>query len=729
MRAMTLASALTLAAAAALMGTIVKWSADRSDEIAKTRQLQMVESAIARKTAQVPHDQESVAIWDDSVVNVRNAFNENWIDVNLGVWMSTYFKHDRSYVLDAKDRLLYGMADGKETDVKNTELPNEVMTLVRDLRGKIASGGLDVYEKGDGPLPRAVDRIFVEGHPAIVSVMPLVPHSSKVSQERGTECVIVGLRFLDKTFPADLAANFRLDGARFSRDDDVKPAEMAYTVTNNANAPIGKFIWTPDLPGRAVLHDVVPVLAAGLAAIALAMIWVLWRLRNAFQELMASEARSRHLAYHDALTGLPNRAFFAEELKTALKHVEERKGSLAILFLDLDRFKQVNDTLGHAVGDKLICHLAKSFSDALSPGDLIARMGGDEFAILKQVSATPEELNATCESLLQVASDSFEALGRKAMIGLSIGVAIAPNDGIDQSELLRKADIALYQAKVKGGQRYQLFTEDMGKRLFARQEMETELRCALHKDGELELFYQPIYSAKDMEIYGVEALVRWNHPRLGLVPPLDFIGIAEESGLIDRLGEWVLREACRAARRWNIETLSVNVSALQLAQPRFAESVLDILLEMGFSPHKLELEITETALLDGCNVGGKKALRSLREAGIRIALDDFGTGYSSLNYLIALEVDRVKIDRSFVEASASRSIIWAIINMAHALGLTVTAEGIETEDQKDFLVAIGSNHLQGFYLSKPLPEGKVTELIEAGSSIFAGASTLSMARG
>ncbi|MET0502043.1 MAG: EAL domain-containing protein [Candidatus Binatia bacterium] len=703
MHRLTLVAAITLAAAAVLVTSIVVWSARRSDEISMSRQLSMVSRALDREVQKIPYDQESVAVWDDSVKNVRDRFDETWVDVNLGVWMATYFKHDRAYVVGTDDRALYAMSEGKKVKVDASILTPEILKLIRQLRQQVAGGALDRYENGSAAIPRVVDLAEISGHPSIVSVMPLVPHSSAVTQARGTECLIVGIRYLDTSFPKNLEAKYLLSGARFSQSSDLRQTEVAFPVKSTSQTFLGNLIWTPELPGRSILHDIMPFLALGLGAVAIAMFFVLRRLRNVCVKLVASDEQSRHLAFHDTLTGLPNRAYFVQKLDKALADLRGGEGSLAVLFLDLDRFKQVNDTLGHAVGDELIVHLSRSFRTVAPANSVIARMGGDEFAILKTNIESADDIQKMCESLLAAASESFDTMRKKAMVGLSIGVTIAPNDGLDRTELLRKADIALYQAKMKGGQQYLLFSEDMSKRLVARQEMEAELRCALQTGAELELHYQPVFESKTLRITGVESLVRWNHSRLGLVAPLAFIDIAEETGLIHPLGEWVLRETCRAAKGWPIETVAVNVSPIQLSQLGFTETVLDILYETGLPPHKLELEITETALLDSSHTISKKALRSLRDAGVRIALDDFGTGYSSLNNLISLEVDRIKIDRSFLQPSSSKSVIWAIINMAHAIGLEVTAEGVETKDQEDFLVAVGCNHLQGYHLSKPIP--------------------------
>ncbi|SFV28455.1 putative bifunctional diguanylate cyclase/phosphodiesterase [Hyphomicrobium facile] len=709
---MTIAAALTVAFAALLVMTTVEWSARRSDDISKSRQMAMASSALDREIQRIPYDQESVAVWDDSVKNVRNSFQPEWVDVNLGVWMSTYFKHDRAYVLDANDRALYAMSEGKAIKVDANSVTPEMMKLVRDLRRQIADGALSLFENSKARIPRSVDIAVIDAHPSIVSVMPLVPHSSAVSQARGSEALIIGIRYLDTSFPTNLQAKYLLANARFSLADDVAPGEAAFPIAAKDKTIVGNIVWTPESPGRSIFRGILPFLGMGLAIIGVAMFFVVRRLRAACAKLVANEEHSRYIARHDVLTGLPNRAFFVEELNKALADLDHSRGLLAVLFLDLDRFKQVNDTLGHAIGDELIVHLARRFSETVKSDGLIARMGGDEFAIFKRLSSSADDIQQLCGQLLTAVSESFETMDKKATVGLSIGVTIAPNDGIDQSELLRKADIALYQAKVKGGQQFQIFSEDMSRHLVERQQLETELRCALENGNELELFFQPIYASEDLRITSVESLVRWNHPRRGLVTPLEFIPIAEETGLIGKLGEWVLREACRAAKDWSIETIAVNVSPIQLSQPGFPEMVFDVLLESGLSPQKLEIEITETALLDSSNTTSKRALKALRDAGVRIALDDFGTGYSSLNNLIALQVDFVKIDRSFLQPTSSRSVIWAIINMSHAIGLEVTAEGVETEDQKEFLIAVGCDHIQGYLLSKPLPEASFTALLE-----------------
>jgi diguanylate cyclase (GGDEF)-like protein len=696
LRRLTAVSILTFVACAVLVTGVVLGAARLIDGIAGKRQERIVALSLTRNFKEVPYDQESVAIWDDSVVNVKNTFNPAWIDVNLGVWMYEYFKHDRIYILDAKDRALYIMADGKQAPTSGALLSPTIETLVGQLRDSVAAGGLDDYEAGKARIPRAADFALHEQRPAIISVMPLVPHSHAVSQERGSEYLIVSVRYLDRSFLPELVESDLLPNVEFT----FKPQEgmQSYPVNDQSGRTLGYFAWSPNLPGKTLLSKVLPVMAAGIAAVGAAVLFLLFTLRKTYRQLT-------HTAYHDELTGLPNRAAFNRHLEQALLGVKRRNEQVALIFLDLDRFKLVNDTLGHAAGDQLIRELAVRLRSTLQPDDNIARMGGDEFAIIRRLHPGQGSVDALCHEIMEQVSKPFELLGVQSCVGVSIGIAIASEEGTDRSELARKADIALYDAKNTGRNRYRLFSEELGQRLSNRQRLESDLRSALDTGSGLEVLYQPVYSASDRRITGVEALARWHHPTLGAVPPLTFVPLAEECGLISSLGDWVLRTACVAARDCDIRTLSVNVSAIQFRQPDFAQRVLAILEETDLPARRLEIEITESTLLDTSHMS-EAGLKVLREAGVRVALDDFGTGYSSLSYLLNLDVDRIKIDKSFVqhigETQSSLSIIQAIITMAGAVGVAVTAEGVETREQRDLLTLMGCDHLQGYLLSPPL---------------------------
>jgi predicted signal transduction protein with EAL and GGDEF domain len=324
------------------------------------------------------------------------------------------------------------------------------------------------------------------------------------------------------------------------------------------------------------------------------------------------------------------------------------------------------------------------------------------------------DVTALCERIIHAVSQPFELLGSAAFVGVSIGVAIAPEAGVDRAELMRKADIALYSAKAAGRNRFRVFAPEMDISIQRRREIETELREALAAGDQFCIQYQPLYAAADDSLTGVEALLRWKHPKHGLIAPGVFVAIAEEAGLIHAIGDWVLREACRAGVRWPGRRMAVNVSAVQFRSPRFAAKVLETLAETGLEPSRLELEITESVLLDMTELSAV-TLTTLRAAGVRIALDDFGTGYSSLTYLQKYPVDKIKIDRSFIQnlesGGAANALVQAMVDLARAIGVDVTAEGVETAEQRDFLKKIGCTELQGYLLSRPMEASKIDTLL------------------
>jgi diguanylate cyclase (GGDEF)-like protein len=403
-------------------------------------------------------------------------------------------------------------------------------------------------------------------------------------------------------------------------------------------------------------------------------------------------------------------------LPRALADARGSTRSVALLYFDLDRFKNVNDSLGHPAGDALICAMGRRLSDATRATDLVARIGGDEFAIIQSDVASPAEAEILCMRIVEAVNEPFDLLGTRLNIGVSIGVAIAPFDATDRTELARKADIALYEAKAAGRGRYVFFAEAMDATIRHRQEVERDLRAALLAGDQFDLVYQPVYAAQTLRIAGAEALVRWRHPHNGVMPPSTFVPIAEATGLIEPLGEWVLEQACRTAVGWPIHSVSVNVSAVQLRNERFADRVLAILARTGLAPERLELEITETSFLDDA-AHCRANIAALRDKGIEIALDDFGTGYSSFSHLREFEVDRIKIDQSFVHGidmdNGGSPIIQAIVDLARASGMQVTAEGVETAEQRRFLARAGCNLLQGYLLSMPVTAAELGDLLGA----------------
>ncbi|MVW84723.1 bifunctional diguanylate cyclase/phosphodiesterase [Pseudomonas sp. PB101] len=434
-------------------------------------------------------------------------------------------------------------------------------------------------------------------------------------------------------------------------------------------------------------------------------------------ERKASEQRIHRLAYYDALTHLPNRTLFQDRLHTALQSAERQKSWVVLMFLDLDRFKPINDSLGHAAGDRMLKEMATRLLGCVDDDDTVARMGGDEFTLLLQPRANREiALNRAihvAEQILASLVKPFVLEGREFFVTASIGIALSPQDGNELSQLMKNADTAMYHAKERGKNNFQFYQADMNASALERLELESDLRHALEQN-EFVLYYQPQFSGDGKRLTGAEALLRWRHPRRGLVPPGDFIPVLEELGLVVDVGDWVISEACRQLKAWHqarvrVPKVSVNISARQFSDGQLGTRIATILRETGLPPACLELELTESILMREVSEA-MQILDGLKNLGLSIAVDDFGTGYSSLNYLKQFPIDVLKIDRTFVDGLPSgeqdAQIARAIIAMAHSLNLAVIAEGVETHEQLDFLREHGCDEVQGYLFGRPMPAGR-----------------------
>jgi diguanylate cyclase (GGDEF)-like protein/PAS domain S-box-containing protein len=436
------------------------------------------------------------------------------------------------------------------------------------------------------------------------------------------------------------------------------------------------------------------------------------------------DTRIAHMAHYDALTDLPNRVLFRERLDQGLKSLSPG-GQLAVLYIDIDEFKRINDSLGHPVGDELLKAVARRLCSCVAPGDVVARLGGDEFAIIQIDIARPTDTMDLITRIYQAIREPFECFGHLLTTDASIGIALAPQDGTDLDHLLKNADLAMYEAKADGRRTYRFFEPGMGARMHALRTLELDLRRAIADNG-FEIAYQPVVDLRDNRVTGCEALLRWRHPVRGLIPPSEFIPVAEETGLINALGEWVLNQACAEAVSWPGDIkVAVNVSPVQFRSQAFALKVAMALATSGLPARRLELEVTEAILIRDDDAA-LAMLHHLRGLGVRIALDDFGTGYSSLSYLQRFPFDKIKIDRCFIkdiaEPGGSASIVQAVVNIAAARNITTTAEGVETQQQLDALRGFECAEMQGYLFSAPLPAADLRRLLSSDPKLIAGAA-------
>ena len=485
----------------------------------------------------------------------------------------------------------------------------------------------------------------------------------------------------------------------FPGDIDQYLAEMFAAL--DGGTPMAKLVELPD--GRIIALVNHPMSDGG---------WV--ATHDDITDRQRAEQRIAHLARHDVLTDLPNRLLFRERLAEALGGVN-RGGKLAVLFLDLDRFKSVNDTLGHPMGDELLKMVAARLRHSVRETDTVARVGGDEFAIIQTGIEEPLDTAILARRIGEAVRAPYDLAGHAVVVDTSIGIAISPNDGAEPDALLKAADMALYGAKAEGRGAYRFFEAAMDLRMKARRELESALRRALAA-GQFELHYQPLVNVDDKRITGCEALLRWNHPERGMIPPAEFIPVAEEIGLIVPLGEWVLRKACLDAASWPDDIkVAVNLSPIQVTSQNLVPIVVSALAAAGLPARRLEVEITESVLMHNTEAN-TASLHRLRELGVRISMDDFGTGYSSLSYLRKFPFDKIKIDRSFISGlpddNESIAIVRAVAGLAANLNMTATAEGVETAEQLETIRALGCVEMQGYLFSRPVPLAQIMPLLE-----------------
>jgi diguanylate cyclase (GGDEF)-like protein len=466
-----------------------------------------------------------------------------------------------------------------------------------------------------------------------------------------------------------------------------------------------------------------PIALTSAVAVVLVMSFLYRSLVDLVHELEEREAAAQHLALHDQLTSLANRALLEDRLSQALTRYRRTGEQVALLMLDLDRFKQVNDTLGHNAGDKLVQEVGERLRSLVRETDTVARIGGDEFAIVQISPKGEADVRRLCERIINIIRKPFLIGEREARVGVSIGAVFATREVSEASELLRKADITMYRAKAAGRDCFRIFTEAMDADVQRRDQIESSLRAELREGGGLQLHFQPIIGCRG-KVVGLEGLLRWHHPTLGQVPPAEVIPIAEESGLIDEVGLIAFRDACRVARRWPDLAVAVNLSPVQFRSPSFPATLRRITGEEGVEPEQIELEITESLFIEHGSLC-TQAMQELRRDGFRIALDDFGTGYSSLSCLRTFPVDKIKLDRSFIDIAArdqSVAIIRAAVTLGHAMELEVVAEGISCAEEEQIALEAGCDALQGHLYSPAIPPEQLEAYLASRFSAISNAA-------
>ena len=682
-------------------------SAHRANEVAVERETQLLSRAISNRAEWSLRRLATLVQPGEAVRHLSAEAQQQRLARNLKIMPD----HDMVVIVDASDQMSYTSIEQREpqwitgslsgiaplVDVmrkRATELPPRVIQLTRPSATAADSTSM----------PLAFLQSFL-GRTAIVSAVPMGPTvNDPMSFGSEASPIVFAVMIVNDGQLADFGSRLQLTNLHeVVNGTAVGTDEHLFPITDAHGNVVTSLAWTPESPGKNILYSVVPFIGIALAGFAVLAGLVLRTMRHTAAALKAGENRLRFLALHDPLSGLPNRNFFGERLQSVIASVRRGGPPAAVFYIDLDHFKDVNDTLGHPVGDELIRAVTLRLAHMLRGDDLVARLGGDEFAVITTVPSDLETLEKLGNRFIETVCAPYSISGHNIVIGASVGVAVIGPEAQGVADIMRYADMALYRAKNEGRNRTCIYDAVMDADLSQRKLIEQDLREAIASDS-LHVMYQPIVNASGDKIIGVEALARWAHPTRGNIPPSEFIAIAEHAGLISALGTNVLRRACIAAKAWPTLTVAVNVSPLQFRQVDFVATVERIVEETGINPSQLELELTESTLLGNVE-SAEIAMKKIKALGVKLALDDFGTGYSSLHYLRRFPFDRLKIDRSFVlsieHTADAAAIVHAIVSLGRGLGMKVTAEGVETAEQHLFLRAAGVQCMQGYRFGMP----------------------------
>jgi diguanylate cyclase (GGDEF)-like protein len=707
-------------------------SARRADEVSFNNERQLIRQGVVNHGERALRVVESAAATPRATLGIRVNYDPQWVERRVGQWLETFFKNDLVVIVDAADRIEYARSR-THADLAAVDLRAQLAPALDLLRGRLSgmpSPAIPVIAMQDPAKPgrsTALIQRFLD-RPAIVSAVA-VGSETDLALGNDSAPIVFAVKFIDDDMLREIGRHLGLAELR-KFDETTQPADDRVTaLADIAGDTIASIAWKPARPGGEIVTSVLPFFAVALVGFVVLVGLMMRHMRRTAQAIAAGQQELRHLALHDPICGLPNRIYFGERLETVIGEVRGGSLSAAVFYIDLDHFKDVNDTLGHPIGDELILNVTQRLSRIMRGDDLVARLGGDEFAIITTCASDSYSLQAIAGRIISALCAPYSINTHNIIIGASIGIAVIDRHAGDAADILRYADMALYRAKNEGRNRACIYDAAMDADLSSRKLLEGDLLHAIKNDG-LRAFYQPIVNASGDTVIGVEALARWTHPIHGEIPPTRFIPIAEHSGLIIELGEWMLRRACLDGKDWPGLTIAVNVSPLQFRRADFVELVERILSETGFDANRLELELTETTLLGNLETAELSMLR-LKAIGVRFALDDFGTGYSSLLYLRRFPFDKLKIDSSFVlsieKAPDAAAIVHAVVSLGRGLGMKVTAEGVETAEQHIFLRAAGVHSMQGYRFGKPGPASEVKTRLASLDDYRVGSRDLEVA--
>ena len=693
----------------------------RFDVTAKLREAHMVDHGFARQVEELDKVVATQVSWDDAILSLDHKRDADWADFNIGNYLYTFNGFTHAFVLDGQEQVFYASHNGDRAGLDAyAPFAPVAAQLIPAIRAAEQRRPPLRHRPGKGNIvvpPIQADTVgVIDGQVYIIGATLVQPDFGHVLPRGARAPIAITAIPIGNRLLGQFSQRYLLDGVKLVTGSQAVPGPGTLLLKDRTGATVAALKWTPRKPSAVLFDELLLPLLVALGLVCAVALTIMRRSGAVVSDLIASEARAKHLAFHDPLTRLPNRAMLFERLHTLLGRLGTRGGTVTVICVDLDRFKEINDTLGHHAGDLVIETMAVRLRSACPDAELIARLGGDEFVVLctRSDCASAPDIGLRIRSHLAAPLQCEYGL---LDIDCSIGVVVVDHAGVEPTEALRWADLALYRSKREGKGRVTLFRPEMDAALQDRRAMEADLRRAL-TDGGLSIVYQPQVDLQG-RVNSVEALLRWTHVERGEVPPGLFIPLAEESGLILPLGEYVVRRVFAETGAWRRARVAINVSAEQMRAPGFAALVARLAAEAGISPTRYEIELTETALLgdEPVTVGNIEALKRL---GFSFALDDFGTGYSSLSVLQRFSVDKIKIDRSFVSGleadREAEALVDAMIRLARALELRVIAEGVESEAQRDQLVKCGCTEFQGYLVGRPMTLEQVAELAGEGGN-------------